>query len=105
MQIKDNTSDYSAIKTKVMENPELILNVEDVIMLDVQRSAHNMPAINSNMLTQVLKTYAFYNPEIEYCQGMNFIVGFLLMVFNDEETAFKALQSLVVRFRMADLFN
>lgn len=64
-----------------------------------------MPGIDPNMLAKVLKTYAFYNPEIEYCQGMNFIVGFLLMVYNDEETAFKALQSLIERFRMADLFN
>ena len=36
---------------------------------------------------------------------MNFIVGFLLMVFKDEETAFKALTELVERFSMADLFN
>lgn len=36
---------------------------------------------------------------------MNFIVGFLLMVFHDEEVAFKALTALVERFNMADLFN
>jgi len=50
-----------------------------------------MPGIDSKILVSLLKTYAFYNPEIEYCQGMNFIVGFLLMIFNDEETAFKVL--------------
>lgn len=36
---------------------------------------------------------------------MNFIVGFLLMVFRDEELAFKALTELVERFNMAALFN
>ena len=36
---------------------------------------------------------------------MNFIVGFLLMLFKNEETAFKALTELVERFNMADLFN
>ena len=36
---------------------------------------------------------------------MNFIAGFLLMVLNDEETAFKALIQLVDRFSMAQLFN
>lgn len=35
MQIKDNSTDYAAIKSKVLENPELISNVEEVIMLDV----------------------------------------------------------------------
>jgi len=62
-----NTSDYAAFKAKVMEYPELIANVEEVIMLDVQRSVHNMPGVDSKILVSVLKTYAFYNPEIEYC--------------------------------------
>ena len=64
-----------------------------------------MQGVDADELTHILKTYAFFNQEIEYCQGMNFIVGFLLMVFKDEETAFKALTELVERFSMADLFN
>jgi hypothetical protein len=79
--------------------------VEEVIELDVMRSAHNMTGVDSKVLTNVLKTYAYYNPEIEYCQGMNFIAGLLLMVFKDEAKAFKALQELVDKFRMAELFN
>ena len=67
MQIKSNTSDYAAFRAKVIESPDLISNVEEVIMLDVQRSAYNMPGIDPIILTQVLKTYAFYNPEFEYC--------------------------------------
>ena len=57
------------------------------------------------MLTDILKTYAYYNKEIEYCQGMNFIAGFLLMVLKDEETAFKAMVQLLDRFTMSMLFN
>jgi hypothetical protein len=64
-----------------------------------------MVGVDPQVLTNILKTYAYFNQEIEYCQGMNFIVGFLLMVFKDEETAFKALTELVERFNMADLFN
>lgn len=64
-----------------------------------------MQGVDPQELTNVLKTYAYFNQEIEYCQGMNFIVGFLLMVFRDEELAFKALNELVERFKMADLFN
>jgi hypothetical protein len=69
----------------------LISNVEEVIMLDVQRSAHSMPSVDVDVLISLLKTYAYYNPEIEYCQGMNYIAGFLLAMVKDEEVAFKIL--------------
>jgi hypothetical protein len=59
----------------------VIASVEEVIDLDVMRSAHNMTGVDQGVLKSVLKTYAYYNPEIEYCQGMNFIAGLLLMVF------------------------
>jgi hypothetical protein len=36
---------------------------------------------------------------------MNYVTGFLLMTFKDEEMAFKALTTIVSRFGMADLFN
>lgn len=93
--------DYDDFRDRVKEDPSLIKNVEEVIMLDVQRSVHNMPGVDPQVLTNILKAYALFNKEIEYCQGMNFIAGFLLMVLRDEETAFKALVQLVERFNMA----
>jgi hypothetical protein len=36
---------------------------------------------------------------------MNYLAGFLLQVFKDEELAFNALQSLVDMFEMATLFD
>jgi len=36
---------------------------------------------------------------------MNFIAGLLVMVFKEEQLAFKALMELVERFDMAQLFN
>jgi hypothetical protein len=53
----------------------------------------------------VLRAYALYNPEIEYCQGLNYVAGLLLMVFDDPEVAFRALTVIVSKFRLADLFN
>jgi Rab-GTPase-TBC domain len=60
-----------------------------------------MKSVDPTVLTNILKTYAFFNPEIEYCQGMNFVAGFLfickallfslIIVFRDEEKSFKAL--------------
>jgi hypothetical protein len=79
--------------------------VEEVILLDVQRSAHTMPIVDTEMLTSVLKTYALYNPEIEYFQGMNYIAGFLLSLYPSEEITFKFLSRLVEKFKMAELFN
>lgn len=105
LNLNHNDRDYDAFKQKVLNDHTLIKNVEEVIVLDVQRSVHNMQGVDPQELTNVLKTYAYFNQEIEYCQGMNFIVGFLLMVFRDEELAFKALNELVERFNMADLFN
>lgn len=33
--------------------------------------------------------YAYYDPLISYCQGMNFLMGFLYILIQDEETTFK----------------
>lgn len=36
---------------------------------------------------------------------MNYIAGFLLSFYKDEEVAFKVLESLAESFKMAELFN
>lgn len=64
-----------------------------------------MPGVDMNALLSILKTYALYNPEIEYSQGMNYVAGFLLEVFKSEEVAFKALQQVAARSKMDQLFN
>lgn len=79
------------MKSRVLSDSRVIANVEEVINMDVQRSFTKMKTVDPVILTSVLKTYAFFNPEIEYCQGMNFVAGFLYLVFRDEEESFKAL--------------
>jgi hypothetical protein len=37
-------------------------------------------------LRNVLQAYAHYNPEVEYCQGMGFLVGMMLMHMPAEES-------------------
>lgn len=39
--------------------------------------------------------YAHYNPQISYCQGMNFLMGFLFNFIQDEEKCFKFFAVLV----------
>lgn len=105
LSLESNTISYQAFKTKVLDQPKLIENVEEVINLDVQRSAESMPGLDMDQLLNILKTYALYNPEIEYSQGMNYVAGFLLSVFKNEEVAFKALIQIADRSHFAQLFN
>ena len=56
-------------------------------------------------MINVLRTYAFYNPMVEYCQGMNFIAGFLCMLFQEESTVFKVFMALIDRLSMSQLFQ
>lgn len=74
--------------------------------MDVQRSFHSFKhIIKPEILNNILKTYAFWNPEIEYCQGMNFVAGFLYLVFRDEEKSFKALMIVAEKFDMSHLYK
>ena len=41
-----------------------------------------------NSLNCILKTIMLLNKECSYCQGMNYLVGFILSLCNDEEEAF-----------------
>jgi len=74
--------------------------------MDVQRSFHSFRHIvKPEILKNILKTYAFFNPEIEYCQGMNFVAGFLFLVFRDEQLSFKALMRCAEIFDMSHLYK
>ena len=72
--------------------------------MDVQRSFTKMKSVDRTVLTNILKTYAYFNPKIEYCQGMNFVAGFLYIFFRNEEKAFKALQEIIEVNNMEELF-
>lgn len=55
------------MRARVLQDGSLIANVEEVIIMDVQRSFTKMKCVDPTALTNILKTYAFFNPEIEYC--------------------------------------
>jgi hypothetical protein len=75
-----------------------------VIEMDLSRTYQNHPIIKLQPLSNILNVYSIYSPEIGYCQGMNFIVGTLYLVFQDEEATFTALVSLVERFNLKHMF-
>ena len=46
LHINQITEDYNDLRSKVTIDPTSIRSVEEVIVLDVARSAHNMPGVN-----------------------------------------------------------
>ena len=83
----------------------MIGDLDDVINVDIKRCYQNHPKVNSENLLNILKTHAFYNPDVGYCQGMNYVVGTLFIQLQDEELAFKSLIGLIEKFNMMSLFN
>lgn len=64
---------------------------------DLPRTFPRHPLMQStgrSALRRVLAAYALHNPDVGYCQGMNFVAGALLM-FMDEEDAFWCLKAVV----------
>ena len=58
-----------------------------------------------NRLYNVLKAYTSYDPEIGYCQGMNFIAVMLLTYMPDEEDAFWSLVYVMFEKGWREIFN
>ncbi|XP_029939686.1 growth hormone-regulated TBC protein 1-A isoform X1 [Salarias fasciatus] len=48
-------------------------------------------------LHNVLLAYGHHNPSVGYCQGMNFIAGYLLIITKDEEKSFWLMDALLGR--------
>lgn len=73
----------------------------------MNRSFNNLKAIQPENLNNILKAYAIVNQQaLDYCQGMNFIAGFLFLVFdNSEALAFAVMKAVISKYRMHELFN
>ena len=79
-------------------------SIESLIHLDVQRSFKSSKLIVPSSLVNVLKVYAYSNEEVQYCQGMNFLAGFLLLLTGSEPDAFKLMKRIIERYGMQNLF-
>lgn len=70
------------------------------IKLDVPRTFPANPWIQSSegqkLLERVLLAYSMHNNDVGYCQGMNYVVGLLLLALDkNEESAFWVLAALI----------
>lgn len=71
--------------------------IAEQINLDVARSytGDAKSLISHDQLNLLLQAYALYQPEINYCQGINFLMGFLHIVLQDEDLAFKMFSAIM----------
>eukprot|EP00730_Choanoeca_flexa_P012609 TRINITY_DN4445_c0_g1_i1.p1 TRINITY_DN4445_c0_g1~~TRINITY_DN4445_c0_g1_i1.p1 ORF type:complete len:552 (+),score=116.89 TRINITY_DN4445_c0_g1_i1:668-2323(+) len=86
---------------------------EKRIRLDIKRtfpehelfqSSGESPDSGQQVLLNVVKAYANYDGLVQYCQGMPFIVGMLLMHM-PEEDAFQLLVVLMQAYELRDVFK
>ena len=70
----------------------------------MQRSFQNSKKITPESLRDVLRVYAYYNNEVQYCQGMNFLAGFCILITESEAEAFNFFKTLIERYEMQKFY-
>jgi hypothetical protein len=63
------------------------------IMKDLDRTFPNLPFLNKDQygdigqkaLMNILQAFSIYNEKVGYCQSMNFVVGFILLMNGGNE--------------------
>lgn len=85
-------------------NEKFTTKYDNVIKLDVPRSFTNHkdmnPQVSSTILNiishyykileELLRRYALLDKDVSYCQGMNYIMGFILINLKDANVTFKS---------------
>lgn len=89
---------YSSLLAKT--DPE----TESWIKKDLARTLPNIAEFNApgasgkNRLYNILKAYAQYDPQVKYCQGLNYVAAMLLLYIDKEELAFFTLVYIMYNF-------
>ena len=77
------------------------------ISRDIKRTFHFGRFLTEEGLTDfqnLLELLAYNNTEIDYCQGMNFVAGVFLELFDNTKLAFLAFQSLLNNYDIFYLY-
>eukprot|EP01071_Lankesteria_metandrocarpae_P006997 Lankesteria_metandrocarpae@DN4549_c0_g1_i1.p1 len=81
----------------------------ELIRIDIPRTFPDLPEFGQDAqekLYTVLKTYSLRHPEIGYCQGMNFIAGFVLIISNLQvEEASEVFHALMNLYELRGFFQ
>ena len=104
--IKSNKEEVELTEDLMHINTSDIKDNFNIINLDVARTYFkNNANENRNSVKRILKGFVIYQNCKCYCQGMNYIVAFLLMLWKSEEKAFYAYISLFNNTEFGIVFN
>ncbi|OCT95362.1 growth hormone-regulated TBC protein 1-like [Xenopus laevis] len=99
-QMDINTGYFRSVFAEGEKNPKLL----DLVNTDLNRTFPDNVKFRKNAnpslqkeLYSVLVAYGQHNKTVGYCQGMNFIAGYLILVTKDEEKAFWLMDALIGR--------
>ena len=97
--------DYNKIKKEIDQFPNLVISKE-IIQLDVLRTYFKKDRqLNREKTSYILRATCKETPSINYCQGMNYIVAFLLSITENEEDTFYLFLSLLINTDYGSLFS
>ena len=55
-------------------------------------------------MLKVLKVFAYKNQKIKYCQGLNFLAGFILFMHQDESHTFMFMSRIIEKYEMEEIY-
>ncbi|KAI7897842.1 rab-GTPase-TBC domain-containing protein [Cokeromyces recurvatus] len=106
---------YSGAEEKMNKNPELYFNLlqkardtshcKDAIKKDIHRTFPDNYSFDTDALYRVLLAFSVHSPSIGYCQSLNFVAGFLLLVMEEEQQAFWILVTIVQDYFPEKIFD
>ncbi len=95
---------YKNIKEDIKRNPNSV-PLGEIIDLDILRTAFEKDKNeNREKIKFILKAVSKESQNIKYCQGMNYVVSFIIQLLNDEEEIFYFLISLINNTNYGELF-
>jgi hypothetical protein len=100
--MEDNPNYYQHLKSK---NINLDTKSVRQIEKDIGRTFPNEKEFSRLELKEVLVAYSIRNPNVGYCQGLNFIVAILLMFGFTEEETFWIYVQIIEKYLPYDYFS
>ena len=87
LSIERSEDSYLSIQQKTLDEKQEIQIKKDLNRTISEQSNYNLPELQ-DLLYRVLRAFAITDPTVGYCQGMNFIVSFMLILsdFNEVDT-------------------
>ena len=87
-----------------------ICESENEIIKDLNRTFPEIPEFQNgkekyNKLYHILYAYANYNEKINYAQGLNFLAGYSIYLFDKEEECFIFVDGLIQKFKLEDFLG